>query len=180
MVARTIRTVITLVSTLWLALASAHDTTVTYHNEAFGFSLEHPADWEALEGGAERNIVDLFDDSGLGFVSVSVYPLEDLADVLAALDEEALVDVLLEGQVVFVEDLVMRDGTPIQIAGVDAWVRHFDGVSAQRAGAAQTGTLSVAMTDDLLVVLFMQANTTAIEPYRTVFDGVAASFALAR
>ena len=178
--ARSIRTVIALATTLALAFASAHPTTATYVNEAFGFSLEHPADWEALEGGAARNIVDLFDDTGLGFVSVSVYELEELDDVLATLDEEALLDVLLEGQAVSVEDMDVRDGAPIAIAGIDAQVRHFDGTSAHGAGAAQTGTLYVAMTNDLLVVLFMQANTTAIDTYRTVFDGIVASFALSR
>lgn len=173
-----VRTVITLATVLGLSFGLAQDATASYHNDAFGFSLEHPADWEVLEGGAARNRVDLFDDSGLGFVSVSVYALDDLAELLATLDEDALVDVLLEGQVMFVEELEARDGEPIEIAGVDASVRHFDGPSTQRAGAAQTGTLYVAMTDDLLVVLFMQANTTEIDRYRPAFDGIAASFAL--
>ena len=176
----TIRSVATLGLALALAFAFAQGPTTTYQNDAYGFIVEHPADWEALEGGAERNIVDLFDDTGLGFATVAVYALDDLGDVLPTLDAETLIDVVFDGHVMFAEDAELREGESVEIAGVSALVRHFDATSTQGSGAPITGSLYVALTDDLLVVISVQANTSAMAAYRPAFDGIVASFVLTR
>lgn len=174
-VTRPLAVVLTLV--LGFASASAADEAVaTYRNEAVGFTVDHPATWVALEGGAGRNIVDFYDDSGLGYATVAVYPTDELPST----DPATLLDLVFDGHVMFVEVLETRDGDGIDLGGVAGVVRHFDGVSTQGAGAPQTGSVYVATTDSLLIVISMQANADHIETYLDAFDAIVASFALTR
>lgn len=173
-----VRTLTTLPAVLTLALALAQGAGETYQNDAFGFVIEVPLGWETLEGGVDRNIVDLFDDTGLGFATVAVYALHDLGEAFSTLDEATLLDVVFDAHVMFADDVETRDGDSVEIAGADAYVRHFDATRTQGAGAALQGTLYVAVTDDLLVVIAVQANVSAFEAYRAAFDGIVASFEL--
>jgi len=171
----TVLLALTLAVALALAtVAAADEAMATYENDAVGFRVDHPASWEALEGGAARNLVDLFDDSGLGFATVAVYP----TDGLPSTDPTALLDLLFEDQVMFVEILEARDGDAVDLGGVAGVVRHFDGVSTQGTGAPQAGSVYVATTDELLIVISVQANADHIAAYRRAFDAIVASFAL--
>ncbi|TVR94449.1 MAG: hypothetical protein EA416_03535 [Trueperaceae bacterium] len=161
---------------LGLATAGAvGEAMATYQNDAVGFRVDHPASWQTLDGGLERTSVDLFDESGLGFATVAVYPTSDLPST----DPATLLELLFDGHVMFVEVLETRDGDAIDLGGVAGVVRHFDGVSTQGAGAPQTGSVYVASTDELLIVISVQANADHIQAYRPAFDAIVASFALA-
>lgn len=151
-------------------LSSALAQTATYTNNVFGYRLDYPIAWAVEAFGAGEAAVNFFDERA--FVLVQAFESDPSDEgALEGWVERELAE--LSGEL---DDLTVVATEAATLAGVPALTALYTGVDPNDH-ARVSGTVAVAISELVAVIINAEAPSLLFDRYYAVFDAMVDSFA---